>query len=80
MSSLSTISSRPVCAAVTAQSIGAPFVLTEHAAGGSAKAAGALVHQLGGRILEFIFIIGLKFLKGHEQLNAPVYSMIEVEE
>ncbi|KAG8907217.1 adenine phosphoribosyltransferase [Tulasnella sp. 403] len=50
------------------------------ATGGSAKAAGALVHQLGGKILEYVFVVGLKFLKGHEQLDAPVYSMIEIEE
>jgi len=50
------------------------------ATGGSAKAAGALVRQLGGKIMEYIFVVGLVFLKGHEQLDAPVYSMIEVLE
>jgi len=50
------------------------------ATGGSAKAAGALVKQLGGQILEYIFVVGLTFLKGHEQLDAPTYSMIEVAE
>jgi len=50
------------------------------ATGGSAKAAGSLVHQLGGKILEYVFVVGLTFLKGHEQLDAPVYSMIHVEE
>lgn len=48
--------------------------------GGSAKAAGALVKQLGGNVLEYVFVVGLLFLKGHEQLDAPVYSMIEVLE
>ncbi|KAG9019004.1 adenine phosphoribosyltransferase [Tulasnella sp. 427] len=48
------------------------------ATGGSAKAAGELVKKLGGHILEYVFIVGLTFLKGHEQLDAPVYSMIEV--
>jgi len=50
------------------------------ATGGSAKAAGALIKQLGGNVLEYIFVVGLIFLKGHEQLDAPVYSMIEVPE
>ncbi|KAG8855607.1 adenine phosphoribosyltransferase [Tulasnella sp. 330] len=47
---------------------------------GSAKAAGALVKQLGGNVLEYVFVVGLVFLKGQEQLDAPVYSMIEVLE
>ncbi|KAG9009908.1 adenine phosphoribosyltransferase [Tulasnella sp. JGI-2019a] len=50
------------------------------ATGGSAKAAGALVKQLGGKVIEYIFVVGLVFLKGHEQLDAPAYSMIEVLE
>ncbi|KAG8955716.1 adenine phosphoribosyltransferase [Tulasnella sp. 424] len=50
------------------------------ATGGSAKAAGALVKQLGGQILEYVFIIELAFLKGRGQLDAPVYSMIEIDE
>lgn len=55
-------------------------ILTRSPEGGSAKAAGALVKQLGGQILEYVFIVGLTFLKGHEQLDAPVYSMIEIDE
>jgi len=50
------------------------------ATGGSAKAAGELVKASGGNTLEYIFVIGLIFLKGHEKLDAPVYSMIEVSE
>ena len=48
--------------------------------GGSAKAAGELVNKLGGVVLEYIFVIGLPFLKGHEKLNAPVYSVIQAED
>lgn len=54
--------------------------LLDPLAGGSAKAAGELVKQLGGQILEYVFIIGLTFLQGHKQLDAPVYSMIEIDE
>lgn len=38
------------------------------------------MRQLGGNVMEYIFVVGLVFLKGHEQLDAPVYSMIEVLE
>lgn len=55
-------------------------ILTRSSEGGSAKAAGALVKQLGGQILEYVFIIELAFLKGRGQLDAPVYSMIEIDE
>ena len=48
--------------------------------GGSAKAAGQLVNKLGGKVLEYIFIIELPFLKGAQQLDAPVYSMIQAED
>ncbi|KAH9947271.1 phosphoribosyltransferase-like protein [Amylocystis lapponica] len=47
------------------------------ATGGSAKAAGELVAQQGGKVLEYLFIIELSFLKGGQQLNAPVYSVIQ---
>ncbi|KAG8835873.1 adenine phosphoribosyltransferase [Serendipita sp. 399] len=50
------------------------------ATGGSAQAAGELVKKLGGNTLEYIFVIGLTFLKGHEKLDAPVYCMIESDE
>jgi len=50
------------------------------ATGGSASAAGELVKASGGKTLEYIFVIGITFLKGHEKLDAPVYSMIEVPE
>ncbi|KAI0921890.1 hypothetical protein AcW1_004255 [Taiwanofungus camphoratus] len=47
------------------------------ATGGSAKAAGELVARQGGSILEYLFVIELSFLKGAQQLEAPVYSMIQ---
>jgi adenine phosphoribosyltransferase len=30
--------------------------------------------------LEYLFIIGLKFLNGASKLDAPAYSMLEIEE
>lgn len=47
--------------------------------GGSAKAAGELVQKLGGKTAGYLFVIGLPFLKGTEQLDAPSYVMIEAE-
>jgi len=46
------------------------------ATGGSAKAAGELVDKLGGKTLEYIFVIELKFLKGADKLDAPTYSVV----
>lgn len=45
--------------------------------GGSAKAAGELIAQRGCKTLEYLFIIELVFLKGHEKLDGPVYSIIQ---
>ncbi|KAK7061653.1 ribosomal S3Ae family-domain-containing protein [Favolaschia claudopus] len=45
--------------------------------GGSAKAAGELVAKLGGKTLEYLFIIELMFLKGGAKLDAPVYSIVQ---
>jgi len=50
------------------------------ATGGSAKAAGELVAQRGGKILEYLFIIELTFLKGAQQLDSPVYSMVKADD
>ncbi|ORZ35250.1 adenine phosphoribosyltransferase [Catenaria anguillulae PL171] len=47
------------------------------ATGGSAKAAGDLVGQLGGKVLEYLFVIELEFLQGRKVLDAPVYSAIK---
>ena len=48
--------------------------------GGSAKAAGELVAKSGGKTLEYLFVIGLPFLKGHEKLDAPSYSIIQADD
>lgn len=50
------------------------------ATGGSAAAAGELIKKAGGKTLEYLFIISLPFLKGHEKLDAPIYAMIEAED
>ncbi|KAL2063346.1 hypothetical protein VTL71DRAFT_5151 [Oculimacula yallundae] len=46
------------------------------ATGGSAKAAGQLVQQLGGDLIGFLFILELDFLKGRDQLQAPVVTLL----
>ena len=47
------------------------------ATGGTSAAAAALVKKLGAQILEIVFLIELKFLKGREKLNGyPVRSII----
>jgi len=48
--------------------------------GGSAKAAGELVAKLGGKTLEYLFIIELLFLKASSKLDAPVYSLVQCED
>ncbi|KIM46266.1 hypothetical protein M413DRAFT_441347 [Hebeloma cylindrosporum] len=50
------------------------------ATGGSAKAAGELVAELGGKTLEYIFVIELLLLKGASKLDGPVYSVIQTED
>ncbi|RPB25060.1 adenine phosphoribosyltransferase [Terfezia boudieri ATCC MYA-4762] len=50
------------------------------ATGGSAAAAGELVKQLGGELVEYIFILELDFLKGREKLGAPVYTLLNGQE
>ena len=48
------------------------------ATGGTAAAAVALVHKLGGKILEASFLIELKFLNGRNKLpGLPVRSLVE---
>lgn len=48
--------------------------------GGSAKAAGELVAKLGGKTLEYLFIIELTFLKAADKLDAPMYSIVKVDD
>ena len=47
------------------------------ATGGTSAAAVALVHKLGGKIVEAGFLIELKFLNGRERLgNIPIRSLV----
>ena len=54
--------------------------VAKNCAGGSAKAAGELVAKLGGKTLEYLFIIELTFLKAAEKLDAPMYSIVKVDD
>lgn len=47
------------------------------ATGGSAYAAGELISKLGGKTLEYLFIIELTFLKGVAKLDAPSFSIVK---
>jgi len=49
------------------------------ATGGSAEAAGKLVQKLGGKTVEYLFVIELPLLKGTKKLDAPSYVMIKAE-
>ena len=47
------------------------------ATGGTSKAMGGLVQQLGGEVIGMAFIIELDFLKGREQISEyDVFSLI----
>ena len=48
--------------------------------GGSAKAAGELVAKLGGKVVEYLFIIELTFLKAADKLDAPLYSIVQADD
>ena len=50
------------------------------ATGGSAGAAGKLVKQLGGQTAEYVFMLELDFLKGRDQLDAPVFTLLKSQE
>ncbi|KAI0786389.1 adenine phosphoribosyltransferase [Abortiporus biennis] len=50
------------------------------ATGGSANAAGELVNKCGGKVIEYLFIIELTFLKASSKLDAPVYSIVQVDD
>ena len=49
-------------------------------AGGSAAAAGTLVEKLGGKLLGYVFLLELKFLKGRNKLTAPAYTLFSGQE
>jgi adenine phosphoribosyltransferase len=50
------------------------------ATGGSALGAGELIKQLGGKTLEYLFLIELTFLKGVDKLDAPAYSIVKQDD
>lgn len=50
------------------------------ATGGSAAAAGELVEQLGGQVVEYMFLLELLFLKGRDKLKAPVFTLMDGQE
>lgn len=50
------------------------------ATGGSAKAAGELVAKLGGKTVEYIFLVSIPFLQGTEKLDAPAYRYVDLLE
>lgn len=46
--------------------------------GGSAAAAAELVHQLGGNLIGYLFILEISFLKGREKLSGvPIVTLLE---
>ena len=55
-------------------------VIFTYLAGGSAKAAGELVAKLGGKVVEYLFIIELTFLKASDKLDAPLYSIVQSDD
>ncbi|KAJ3312207.1 adenine phosphoribosyltransferase [Boothiomyces sp. JEL0838] len=50
------------------------------ATGGSAKGAGDLVKQCGGKTVQYIFLIELKGLNGISKLDAPAYSVFNFDD
>ena len=38
------------------------------------------MQQLGGKLLGYVFILELDFLKGREKLDAPVYTLLTGQE
>jgi len=49
------------------------------ATGGTAKAAASLIDKVGAKCVEVCFILELGFLKGRMGINAPVYSVLEID-
>ena len=48
------------------------------ATGGTAKAAQELIEKVGANCIEVCFILELSFLKGRDNFQVPVYSVIEI--
>ena len=49
------------------------------ATGGTAKASEKLIEKVGANCIEACFIMELRFLSGRESINAPVYSVLEID-
>jgi len=49
------------------------------ATGGTAKASEKLIEKVGANCIEACFIMELRFLNGRESINAPVYSVLEID-
>jgi len=49
------------------------------ATGGTAKAAASLIDKVGAHCVEACFIMELGFLNGKEGIEAPVYSILEID-
>ncbi|WP_295418097.1 adenine phosphoribosyltransferase [Sulfurovum sp.] len=49
------------------------------ATGGTAKAAANLIDKVGAHCVEACFIMELGFLNGREGIEAPVYSVLEID-
>jgi len=49
------------------------------ATGGTAKAAASLIDKVGAHCVEACFIMELGFLNGKEGIQAPVYSVLEID-
>ena len=48
--------------------------------GGSARAAGEIVAKQGGKTVEYLFMIEGASLKARSKLDAPVYSIVQVDD
>ena len=49
------------------------------ATGGTATAAANLINKVGAECVEACFIMELDFLKGRENIDAPVYSVLHID-
>ena len=49
------------------------------ATGGTAKAAANLINNVGAECVEACFILELTFLQGRESIDAPLYSVLQVD-
>lgn len=50
------------------------------ATGGSASAAGLLVEKSGAKVVEYLFVMELDFLKGREKLGSPAFTLLSGQE